>query len=388
VRCATHPDSDRSLVAQFRGHHSLGIVKERDERLGGLPGIVGVVAKPRFYLQAEGDASQIQIQSANGSPARGIAYLDEELDLAANVDEIQVGVEAEDVDAAAGAPGVEDDGVLVGPGRAGPPGAGRGAGGQARHEEEHEGDERERGEDDEQDAPVAVRAVGQRLLAAAVGQRGVAAHLGVGGEEQEVRGRGRAVADAAAAACGGRGRLRRRRVGRLLLRGIQRSASGRAARASVVDLLRLRRGVGDGRKTRQATFMAYARRGYFELTSLGFGNWDRVAWAKGSAADGTRKCEPPQDLPRADKAQGSGEMQREEARAGWKVLCLPKPMPNHPRLAVAWCVETGGFGMRRRFYTGPDRAATVRAAPAAARPDFAVLAPVASAFWEARIVLN
>ena len=41
-----------------------------------------------------------------------------------------------------------------------------------------EGDERERGEDDKQDAPVAVRAVGQRLLAAAVGQRGVAAHPG------------------------------------------------------------------------------------------------------------------------------------------------------------------------------------------------------------------
>jgi hypothetical protein len=44
-------------------------------------------------------------------------YLDEELDLAANADEIQVGVEAEDVDAAAGATGVKDDGVPVYPGR-------------------------------------------------------------------------------------------------------------------------------------------------------------------------------------------------------------------------------------------------------------------------------
>lgn len=183
-------------------------------------------------------------------------YLDEELDLGANVDEIQVGVEAEDVDAAAGAPGVEDDCVPVGPGGPGPPGDARGAGGRARHEEEDEGDERERGEEDEQDAPVAVRAVGQRLLAAPVGQRGVAAHLGgVGGEEEEVRGRGRAVADAACGCCGGGGgaRGRRRRVGRLQLRGIQRSASGRAARASVVDLLllllRLRRGwLGEGRE--------------------------------------------------------------------------------------------------------------------------------------------
>jgi hypothetical protein len=64
VRRATHPDPDRRLVAQFGGHHSLGIVKERDERLGSLPGVVGIVAKPRFYLQAEGDASEIQIQPA------------------------------------------------------------------------------------------------------------------------------------------------------------------------------------------------------------------------------------------------------------------------------------------------------------------------------------
>jgi hypothetical protein len=98
VRRATHPDPDRRLVAQFGGHHSLGIVKERDERLGSLPGVVGIVVKPRFYLQAEGDASDT---------GRGSAYLDEELDLAANADEIQVGVEAEDVDAAAGATGVE-----------------------------------------------------------------------------------------------------------------------------------------------------------------------------------------------------------------------------------------------------------------------------------------
>jgi len=76
-------------------------------------------------------------------------YLDEELDLGANVDEIQVRVEAEDVDAAAGAPGVEDDGVLVSPRGPGPPGDTRGAGGRARHEEEDEGDERERCEDDE-----------------------------------------------------------------------------------------------------------------------------------------------------------------------------------------------------------------------------------------------
>lgn len=89
--------------------------------------------------------------------------------------------------------------------------------------------------------------------------------------------------------------------------------------------------------------------------------------------------------------QGTGEMQREEGRAGRRESALPADADAEPPPAgcgVVWCVETGGFGMRRRFYTGPDRAATVRAAPAAARPDFAVLAPVASAFWEARIVLN
>jgi hypothetical protein len=165
------------------------------------------------------------------------------------VDEIQVGVEAEDMDAAAGATGVEDNGVPVCPGRPGPPGAAHGASGRAWHEEEDERDERERGEDDEHDAPVAVRAVGQRLLAAAVGQRGVAAHLGGVGGEEEVRGRGRAVADAACCGRRGGGRGRRRLVGRLLLRGIQRSASGRAARASMVDLL-LRRG-GECRERRQ-----------------------------------------------------------------------------------------------------------------------------------------
>jgi hypothetical protein len=91
-----------------------------------------------------------------------------------------------------------------------------------------------------------VRAVGQRLLAAAVGQRGVAAHLGGVGREEEVRGRGRAVADAACCSRRGGGRGRWRLVGRLLLRGIQRSASGRAARTSMVDLLLRRGGVCRG----------------------------------------------------------------------------------------------------------------------------------------------
>jgi hypothetical protein len=154
------------------------------------------------------------------------------------VDEIQVGVEAEDVDAAAGAPRVEDDGVLLGPRGAVQgadlPGGGVG-GGRARHEEEHEGDERERREDDEQDAAVPVEAVGERVLAA-VGQRGVAAHPGGVADEEEVRGGRGAVAHAA----GGR-----RRLGALLRRrtGIQRSP-----RASVADLVlpRAKRGVDLG----------------------------------------------------------------------------------------------------------------------------------------------
>jgi hypothetical protein len=60
------------LIAQFRGHHSLGFIKERDERLGGLPGVVAIEAKSRFFLQARGegalrsrDANQIQIQLTN-----------------------------------------------------------------------------------------------------------------------------------------------------------------------------------------------------------------------------------------------------------------------------------------------------------------------------------
>jgi hypothetical protein len=166
----------------------------------------------------------------------GFFYLDEELDVGANVDEIQVGVEAEDVDAAAGAPRVEDDGVLLRARGAGQgadlPGGGVG-GGRARHEEEHEGDERERREDDEQDAAVAVEAVGERVLAA-VGQRGVAAHPGGVAGEEEVWGGWGAVAHAAG---GGR-----RRLGALLRRhtGIQRSP-----RASVADLLlpRAKRGL-------------------------------------------------------------------------------------------------------------------------------------------------
>jgi hypothetical protein len=49
-----------------------------------------------------------------------------------------------------------------------------------------------------------VEAVGERaVVLEAVGQRGVArAHLGVGGEEEEVRGGGRAVADAATGGVG------------------------------------------------------------------------------------------------------------------------------------------------------------------------------------------
>lgn len=102
------------------------------------------------------DVNEIQIQLTNETNALLVlsTYLDEELDLGANVDQIQVGVEAEDVDAAAGAPGVEYDGVLLTPGGGGgavqgpgPPGRGSrrgggGGGGRSRHEEEDEGDER------------------------------------------------------------------------------------------------------------------------------------------------------------------------------------------------------------------------------------------------------
>jgi hypothetical protein len=67
------------------------------------------------------------------------------------------------------------------------------------------------------------------VVLAAVGQRGVArAHLGVGGEEEEVRGGGRAIADVA----GGRGSGRR--LNRLLLlrgiKGFRASMEGRQAR--------------------------------------------------------------------------------------------------------------------------------------------------------------
>jgi hypothetical protein len=163
-------------------------------------------------LSDDGAPNQIQIRRTNGS----WLYLDEELDLGANVDEIQVAVEAEDVDAAAGAPGVEYDGVLAGPrdGEALVPDPSS-CGGRARHEEEHERDERDRREDDEQDPAVAVHAVGERLLAARPGELRVAAHL-VGGEELEVGQGGRAVADAAG---GGRRLFDRLQV----LRGIQRS---------------------------------------------------------------------------------------------------------------------------------------------------------------------
>jgi hypothetical protein len=115
-----------------------------------------------------------------------------------------------------------------------------------------------------------VRVVGQCLLAVAVGQRGVAAHLGGVGGEEEVRGRGRAVADAACCGRRGGGQGRRRLVGRLLLRGIQRSASGRAAHASMVDLLLRRGGVCRGRG-RDGTAGLRARRDCWAVGTAGAG---------------------------------------------------------------------------------------------------------------------
>uniref|UniRef100_A0A0E0BBN5 Uncharacterized protein n=1 Tax=Oryza glumipatula TaxID=40148 RepID=A0A0E0BBN5_9ORYZ len=65
-------------------------------------------------------------------------------------EQIQVGIEAEDVDVAPGDPDVKYDGALVGVHGAPPPaGASGGRGGRTRHEEEHKGDEGKRGEDDE-----------------------------------------------------------------------------------------------------------------------------------------------------------------------------------------------------------------------------------------------
>jgi len=89
-----------------------------------------------------------------GSHRRGLKERGKEgghLPLPPQGEQIQVGVESKDVDAAPGAPGVEYDGALVGVDGAPPPagGGGGGLGGRTRHEEEHEGDEGERGEDDE-----------------------------------------------------------------------------------------------------------------------------------------------------------------------------------------------------------------------------------------------
>ena len=191
-------------------------------------GSAAYALSPGFFCESK-KGNGIQTTGAKADPdpmdeIDGLFYLDEELDLGANVDEIQVAVEAEDVDAAAGAPGVEYDGVLLGPGD----GAGVSLppdpyGGRARHEEEHERDERDGREDDEQDPAVAVHAVGERLGAARPGQLRVAAHL-VGGEEEEVGRGGRAVADAAG---GGRRLLDR---GLRVRRGIQRSRRLRARR--------------------------------------------------------------------------------------------------------------------------------------------------------------
>lgn len=95
-------------------------------------------------------------------------YLLEKLEILANGEEIEIVVEAEDVDAAAGAAGVEDDGVrLAGGGGSedlgGDLAVGEGVvGGGARgHYVEDEGDEEERDGDDEEDAPVAVDLVGE-----------------------------------------------------------------------------------------------------------------------------------------------------------------------------------------------------------------------------------
>jgi hypothetical protein len=53
-RCSgTHPDSDWRLVAQFSWYYSFGFIKERDERFGSFPRILGIGAKSRLILQGK-----------------------------------------------------------------------------------------------------------------------------------------------------------------------------------------------------------------------------------------------------------------------------------------------------------------------------------------------
>lgn len=93
------------------------------------------------------------------------------------------------MDSAAGAAGVEDDGVGLGSAVGGGLAAGRGGregdaavGGDAGHEEEDEGDEEEGDGDDKDDAAEAVDLVGEWLLASPlhpvlIGRRGLALAL-------------------------------------------------------------------------------------------------------------------------------------------------------------------------------------------------------------------
>lgn len=130
------------------------------------------------------------------------------------MDEIQVPIEAEDVDAATGAAGVEDDGegggsfvadlavregvVLHGL-----------AGGGGRHGVEHERDEEERHRHHQKRTPEVVDLVGERLRRRRRGPAGAFQHFGgfeiqLGGGEEFGGGRG---AEANLAGGGGGGRL-------------------------------------------------------------------------------------------------------------------------------------------------------------------------------------
>lgn len=93
----------------------------------------------------------LRAQQQKNAHSRFFTHLQEKLEIFANVDEIHVPVEPEDVDAAAGATGIEDDGERIGgfaiggnlPVREGVVLDGL-VGGSGRHEVENERDDEER----------------------------------------------------------------------------------------------------------------------------------------------------------------------------------------------------------------------------------------------------
>lgn len=144
-QASSSPNADGSEGAQVFWDSAFGLVEKLSEGLGSRARVLGKSAQARRDLN-------------------------EELEILADGEKLEVVVEAEDVDAAAGAAGVKDHGIR-GLGRqlavvaiGGEGGGQLAASAAAGHDVEDHGEEEERDRDDEEDAPVSVHFVGEGVV--------------------------------------------------------------------------------------------------------------------------------------------------------------------------------------------------------------------------------